>query len=173
MVKGAFIMLIGELSKRTGLSRDTIRFYEKEDLIRPEKSVRQGFFSNNYKNYPESVVSTLLVIQRAKALGFTLSEIRDMLALQVDGKLSQGKWVAEAKAKLVVIDRKIEELQELKTLLADVLARCIDRCFDEGCGILDEAVARKKTEAVAGIGASVGPRPANGNANASPCRGCE
>jgi DNA-binding transcriptional MerR regulator len=140
-------------------------------LIRPEKPVRRGPFSNNYKNYPESVVSTLLVIQRAKALGFTLAEIREMLALQVDGNAGQGKWVAEAKAKLVVIDRKMEELRELKTLLGDVLARCIDRCFDAGCGILDDAVARKKSEAAGGAHTSRSLGAAH-EGNAGPCHGC-
>jgi MerR family copper efflux transcriptional regulator len=135
-------MLIGELSKKTGLSKDTIRFYEKEGLIEAEKPVRKVFFSNSYKDYTDSTATTLFFIQRAKALGFTLAEIGEMLALRVDGRFTKERWSAEAEAKLLVIDRKIGELQDLKELLGSVLTSCIDRCFEDGCGILDDAVAK-------------------------------
>lgn len=135
-------MLIGELSKRSGLSRDTIRFYEKESLIGPSKPVRKGIASNNYKDYPESALSDLQFIQRTKVLGFTLTEIRDMLAVRGQGQPSK-KWAAEAEAKLKDVDRKILELKEVRGLLAEAMQRCSDRCFDSGCDVLDQALAKK------------------------------
>lgn len=135
-------MLIGELSRRSGLSRDTIRFYEKESLIGPRKAVRKGFAPNNYKDYPESAVSDLLFIQRTKVLGFTLAEIRGMLAVRGQGQPSK-KWAAEAEAKLKDVDRKILELKAVRGLLAEALLRCSDRCFDSGCEVLDGALAKK------------------------------
>ena len=154
MVKGELRMLIGELAKRTGLTRDTIRFYEKEELIAPEKSARKSFLSNSYKNYPEAAVADLVFIQRTKVLGFTLAEIRDMLSIREHGQKTSRKWAAEAEAKLQSVDRKILELRELRTLLAEALVRCSDQCFDAGCDVLDGAVARKsgsRPRAIPGI----------------------
>src|SRR5690606_566019 len=130
MVKGVSAMLIGELSKKTGLSKDTIRFYEREGLIEAETPVRKGFFSNSYKDYSESTATTLFFIQRAKALGFTLAEIGEMLTIRVNGRFTKERWSAEAEAKLLVIERKVDELKELKGRLRKVLATCIDRCFE-------------------------------------------
>lgn len=156
-------MLIGELSKLTGLSRDTIRFYEKENLIAPEKTGRKVMSTNTYKNYPPSVATLLRFIQRTKVLGFTLAEIKGMMALRDLGPNAGKKWVSEAEAKLRVIDRKIAELHELKKLMGTALARCSDQCFDNGCEVLDGAVAKSAGSA---------PRPVQGNHTSNPgdCR---
>ncbi len=135
-------MLIGELAGKSGLSRDTIRFYEKEALIGARKPGKKGFRTNNYKDYPDSAVSDLLFIQRSKALGFTLAEIRGMLAVRGQGQPSR-KWAAEAESKLKDIDRKIIELKEMRALLAESLIRCSYRCFDSGCRVLNGALSRK------------------------------
>jgi MerR family copper efflux transcriptional regulator len=143
-------MLIGELAKRSGLTRDTIRFYEKEGLIGALNPGKKILRSNTYKDYPESAVSALLFIQRTKALGFTLAEIRKMLIVRDQGKPSK-KWATEAEGKLRSIDQKIRELLDVKRLLSEALARCSDQCFDSGCEVLDDAVERKSGSA---------PRPA-------------
>lgn len=135
-------MLIGELSKRTGLSRDTIRFYEKESLIGSRKQGRLTVRTNTYKDYPEATVADLLFIQRTKVLGFTLAEIREMLIVRAQGQPSK-KWAAEAERKLQDIDRKILELREVRGLLSEALRRCSDGCFDAGCEVLDGALSRK------------------------------
>lgn len=147
MVKGGVVeMLIGDLARQSGLTRDTIRFYEKEALIVARNPDRKILRSNTYKDYPESTVSSLLFILRTKALGFTLAEIRSMLAVRNQGQPSK-KWAAEAEAKLQVIDRKIQELVDVKRLLGEALARCSDQCFDTGCEVLDGAVAKKSGSA--------------------------
>ena len=69
-------MLIGELSKRTGFSHDTIRFYEKKGLIETNKKDRRG---NNYKEYTETVYNKLVLIKTVKELGFTLNEIDEFI----------------------------------------------------------------------------------------------
>ncbi len=135
-------MLIGELSKRTGLSRDTIRFYEKESLVKPRKKARLAVSTNGYKDYPEEAVADLLFVQRTKVLGFTLSEIRNMLTVRGQGQPSK-KWAAEAEGKLRDIDGKILELKEIREVLSEALARCSDGCFDSGCEVLDGAMAKK------------------------------
>ena len=69
-------MLIGELSKRTGFSHDTIRFYEKKGLIVVDKKQRR---TNNYKEYPEAIFNKLVLIKTVKELGFTLNEVDDFI----------------------------------------------------------------------------------------------
>ncbi len=64
-------MLIGELAQKTGLSRDTIRFYEKVGLVTPFQRNPE----NGYKEYDNDAIDRLILITQAKALGFTLSEI--------------------------------------------------------------------------------------------------
>src|SRR5690606_36276029 len=70
-------MLISELSKRTGVSIHTLRYYENYGLIagRTDETVK----SNNYKQYDESLVEKIEIIKGAKEAGFTLSEIRELL----------------------------------------------------------------------------------------------
>jgi len=65
-------MLIGELSKRTGLSRDTIRFYEKQGLIKVGRRERRV---NNYKEYSDGILRHLLLFNKIKSYGFTLNEL--------------------------------------------------------------------------------------------------
>ena len=71
-------MLIGELVERSGLTKDTIRFYEKKGLITLEKKSRR---ENNYKEYSEQVLEKLMLIRRLKKMGFTLHEIDTFLDL--------------------------------------------------------------------------------------------
>ena len=73
-----FFMLIGELSKRTGLSRDTIRFYEKQGLIKVGRRERRV---NNYKEYSDTLLKRLLLINKVKSYGFTLNESAEIISL--------------------------------------------------------------------------------------------
>ena len=65
-------MLISELSQKTGVSKDTLRFYEKAGLL--NSTNKRG--ENNYRNYDDEAVSRLEFIKHGKSLGCTLSEIR-------------------------------------------------------------------------------------------------
>ncbi|MDR3715349.1 MAG: MerR family transcriptional regulator [Puia sp.] len=69
-------MLIGELVLKSGLSRDTIRFYEKQGLIKIGCKQRRN---NNYKEYSEEVLKRLHTIKRMKNFGFTLNEAAGLL----------------------------------------------------------------------------------------------
>ena len=71
-------LTIGTVAKRAGVAIDTIRFYEREGLL-PEPLRR----ASGYRSYNESAISRLRFIRRAKDLGFTLEEIRDLLAKRV------------------------------------------------------------------------------------------
>ena len=72
-------LTIGTVAKRAGVPIDTIRYYEREGLL-PEPLRR----ASGYRSYNETAIRQLRFIRRAKDLGFTLEEIRDLLALSSD-----------------------------------------------------------------------------------------
>ena len=112
-----FFMLISELSQKTGVSKDTLRFYEKIGLL--DSTNRRG--ENNYRNYDNEAVSRLEFIKHGKALGFKLSEIRkamdewDILSTEDKAQLTRDK--------IVEMDEKIGQLQEFKYHLIEKLKR--------------------------------------------------
>lgn len=107
-------MLIGELSSKTGLTRDTIRFYEKAGLI---KTVEKDRRENNYKDYPQEVADRLMLINHAKSLGFTLNEIKAVIDLWQDDFLSTQDKIGLLNKKIEEIDSKIQRLNDMKSYL--------------------------------------------------------
>ena len=114
-------MLIGELVERTGLTKDTIRFYEKKGLIALDRKSRR---ENNYKEYPEQVLEKLMVIRKLKDMGFTLNEIDTFLDLwrDEDANCKDLKYTLENKVTLV--KEQILKLMELKSRLTESLTKC-------------------------------------------------
>ena len=113
-------MLIGELSKKTGLSRDTIRFYEKKGLIEVPKKFRRD---NNYKEY-ENVLNKLNLIIKVKELGFTLNEIETFFELWGEEDASCENLVYTLENKVNQIDQHLERLRQLKERLNESLQKC-------------------------------------------------
>lgn len=113
-------MLIGELAKKTGLSKDTIRFYEKMGLITAQE--RQAG-SRIYKEFGEETVDRLKQIHRGKVLGFTLNEIGQSLSGWVDGTLPQSEMIEVIEQKLIEIAEKIQQLSEIQVDLTATLSR--------------------------------------------------
>lgn len=107
-------MLIGQLSKRTGFSKDTIRYYEKIALIVPPKKKRPD---RKYKDYPEELVYVLKAIRKYKELGFTLEEIRELLVLQSIQVLDISKLIQVVERKIAGIDATIDKLHAMKLKL--------------------------------------------------------
>ncbi|HWB28011.1 MAG TPA: MerR family transcriptional regulator [Chitinophagaceae bacterium] len=118
-------MLIGELSKKSGFSRDTIRFYEKIGLVEVNGNAR---LKNNYKNYPDAVLKRLLAIKQIKEFGFTLEETRGMILLFEEGALEPTRGMRFVQRKIHLIDRKIEELQNVKSRLQQITASEEEHC---------------------------------------------
>jgi len=130
-------MLIGELSIRSGLSRDTIRFYEKQGLI--SKGDQKARF-NNYKNYTEETLQRLLSIKKIKNFGFTLTEVSDLLDM-IDMDEATCKNVAhKIEDKVNLLDEKIKELISIRTILLNGMKNCSSDCDpfnpDSNCPIL-------------------------------------
>lgn len=119
-------MLIGELSKRTGFSHDTIRFYEKKGLIGVNKKERRD---NNYKEYPEHVYERLMLIKTVKALGFTLNEIDELIEAWDEESASCSNLTTHLTDKIKRVDDQIKLLQEIKLKLNSSL----NKCLSENC----------------------------------------
>jgi MerR family Zn(II)-responsive transcriptional regulator of zntA len=113
-------MLISELSKKSGLSIDTLRFYEKKGLIEAEMIDRQA---NNYRTYSEKSLERLFLIQQAKRLGFTLAEIQEWIEAFENNRLTTSEKQAILHRKLQEVDERLADLQKMKTYLADKIAR--------------------------------------------------
>jgi DNA-binding transcriptional MerR regulator len=100
-------MLIGELSKVSGFSKDTIRYYEKIGLIELAKNNRR---ENNYKDYPEKVLQKLKTIKDLKKLGFTLEEIREIIIRKEMNALDAASSFKIIEQKIIHLDIQIDKL---------------------------------------------------------------
>lgn len=114
-------MLIGELSEKTGLTKDTIRFYEKKGLIEMPKKLRRD---NNYKEYPETVLNKLNLIIKVKELGFTLNEIDTFFGLWGEEDASCENLVFTLENKVNQVGQQLERLRQLKDRLNESLLKC-------------------------------------------------
>lgn len=114
-------MLIGELVERSGLTRDTIRFYEKKGLINLNRKSRR---KNNYKEYSEQVLEKLMLIRKLKDMGFTLNEIDTFLELWRDEEASCQNLKFTLENKMVLVDEQMQKLAELKSRLSQSLTKC-------------------------------------------------
>ncbi len=133
-------LTIGAVAKRVGVAIDTIRYYEREGLL-PEPARR----ASGYRSYGQSAITQLRFIRRAKGLGFTLEEIRDLLALSRDRQHGVKAVKRRAQQRLVTIDARIADLQRVRDGLAQLVDACPGHGAPERCPILralsDEEVA--------------------------------
>jgi MerR family transcriptional regulator, copper efflux regulator len=126
------LFTIGSVARRAGVSVETVRFYERQGLL-----VQPTRGASGYRQYSEDIVSRLWFIQRAKALGFSLREIRELLALRVDPTMRSGEVKARAQAKSADIEEKIRILVRMKETLVRLTDAC-DGCAPvRACPILD------------------------------------
>lgn len=115
-------MQIGEIASATGLSRDTLRFYEKRGLLRARRS------ANGYRDYPPEAVDWLRYIRLAQTLGFTLNEIEADLPLLAEPESSAPQLRAALERKMEDIDKRIEGLHTLRGELARRLGEDMQAC---------------------------------------------
>lgn len=102
-------MRINRLATLAGVSSTTIRFYEKAGIL--PKARRS---ENGYREYPEERVEQLRMIVRAKDLGFTLKEVRELSEMLFSKKLSRGEMARRLKKKNTELEQRIENLRKIK-----------------------------------------------------------
>jgi len=112
-------MKIGELAERVGVNVQTIRYYERRNLLpEPERT------DSGYREYDEHDIHRLQFILRAKDLGFTLSEIRELMELRVDPDRTAEDVRMHALEKIADTDARIRDLQEIRAGLQRLVANC-------------------------------------------------
>lgn len=136
MASGAAPLTIGRLAKAAVVTVDTVRFYEREGLL--GRALRSA---GGFRLYGAGDVQRLRFIRRAKALGFSLDEIRELLELTQAGA-DRARVKAIARHRLADLDGRIQELQAIRAALADHERRCSGRGALQGCPIV-EALAGK------------------------------
>jgi MerR family transcriptional regulator, copper efflux regulator len=124
-------MNIGTASERSGLPAKTIRYYEDIGLLRPDRA------ENGYRDYSTNDLHRLRFLQRARGLGFSVEECRQLLSLYVDKERESADVKKIASAKLVEIERKIAELAALKSMLGHLVEHCHGDHRPD-CPIMDE-----------------------------------
>lgn len=112
-------MKIGELAQLTGTKVETIRYYERAGLL-----AEPGRTAGNYRAYGPDHLARLSFVRRARDLGFTLDQIRELLALADDGTRSCAAVDAIANTHRAGIDRKIADLTALRGELDRMIGSC-------------------------------------------------
>jgi MerR family copper efflux transcriptional regulator len=111
-------MNISEVGKRAGLPPKTIRFYEEIGLILPRRD------TNGYRIFAEADLHRLAFLRRARALGFSVHECRQLLALYQDETRASSDVKALARDHLARIDQQLEELGQMRSTLIDLIESC-------------------------------------------------
>lgn len=132
-------LTIGVVARRAGLGLETVRFYERQGLI--EEPPRRP---SGYREYPEGVIARLAFIRRAKELGFTLTEIKELLALRLDPQTPAAEIRQRAEGKIAAIQDKIHSLQRMKKALKQLTSAC--GCHGTGgeCSLLHALSGEKR-----------------------------
>jgi Hg(II)-responsive transcriptional regulator len=132
-------MKIGEIAKRSGIGIETIRYYEREALLEEPQRRPSG-----YRQYDGSTLERLEYIRRAKELGFTLSEIRELLELSFANQTRCEHVRQRVETKLNDIEDKIRSLQTMRRSLNGILKRCQASNSMNDCPLVHKK-KRKKT----------------------------
>ncbi|MGH7467267.1 MAG: MerR family DNA-binding protein [Longimicrobiales bacterium] len=125
-------LTVGALARAAGVGVQTIRFYERQGLL--EEAPRS---SSGYRWFGEDAVNRLRFVRRAQELGFTLREIRELIALQEDQLADCADVDRAAAGKLDDINRRIADLQRMKGALEDLMQSCTRRGPVAHCAIIE------------------------------------
>lgn len=125
-------MKIGELAQRAGVGIDTVRFYERQGLLPTARRLASG-----YRVYDPGDVKRLRFVRRAKALGFTLEEIRDLLTLSDHRDDDMAALKELATEKLADVQTKLAELNRIREGLETLVVACPGHGALAQCPILN------------------------------------
>lgn len=123
-------MKIGEVARRVGIPIDTVRYYERNGLLPPPARRASG-----YRDYHDSDIARLNFVLRAKALGFTLVEIRALLQLSDAAEGDMANIRGLAASKLQDIEQRIAQLARVRDALKGLVEACPGRGHVSGCPI--------------------------------------
>ncbi|SRR5258708_21258696 len=125
-------LTIGALAKQAQVNLQTIRFYEREGLIAEPSRTASG-----YRMFSSDVVRRVRFVKHAQELGFSLAEIRELLALRVDAKTSCTEIRQRTQNKIADVQNKIRSLQAIEKALERLTAACHGNGPVSECPILE------------------------------------
>ncbi len=124
---------VGQLANESGINVETVRYYENIKLL-PKPKRRKS----RYRVYDESDLARVKFIVRAKELGFTLKEIKELLELKIDSQAKCGDVKHLTEHKLKDIDNRIKDLRKIRSVLIKLIEQCInEEVSSEECPILE------------------------------------
>lgn len=129
------LLQIGQIAEQVGVAVSTLRFYEREGLVRPAGRSRSG-----YRLYAPAAVERLRFIRAGQAIGFSLDDIKALLEL--DEKTSCKQVQALIEQRISEVDAKLANLKRMRSTLADALGRC--RRSKRGCDLVSELKSRSR-----------------------------
>ncbi len=132
-------LTIGHAAKLSGVGVETIRFYERQKLIEQPPKPISGF-----RRYPPETVRKVRFIRRAKEIGFSLREIRELLGFYFDTQISCEEVQRRAKVKIADMDNRIAALEKMKMALQGLVDECGNR--DGDCPILESLAENPEQE---------------------------
>ena len=132
---------IGEVARRAAVNKETVRYYEKRGLI-PEPGRRRS----GYRIFTKRHIDQIRFIKRAKELGFTLREIKELLELRMNENSTCSEVRREAQEKYQDVIEKIEDLQRIKKTLIDLIDSCDEESSKNSCPILEALEGKNRTE---------------------------
>lgn len=122
---------IGEVSKLTGVTVESVRYYERRGLLAPARRLRSG-----YRAFGTDAVARIRFVRQAQALGFSLEEIAALLALHPSDRASCDRVRRAAEARLAEVEQKLARLRAIRDGLAELVAACARREPSSTCPIL-------------------------------------
>jgi MerR family transcriptional regulator, copper efflux regulator len=129
-------LTIGGLAKQAHVNRETARYYERCRLL-----PRAARSMSGYRVFSDDAVRRLRFIRHAQALGFSLGEIRELLALRVNSMNTCDRVRERTEVKIADIERKIESLAAMRDALSELVTACSGRRRTKVCPILDSLEA--------------------------------
>lgn len=123
---------IGKVAAQSGVTVETIRFYEKEALLPTPTRSKSG-----YRQYSFDTVKRVRFIQKAKDLGFSLKEVASLLSLEENDSASAADVRIRAQSKLAEVDAKLRDLRRIQRALRTLLAQCEGHGPLSDCPIID------------------------------------
>ena len=135
-------MNVGTAARRSGLPAKTIRYYEEIGLIKPDRA------GNGYRAYSGDDIHRLAFLARARKLGFSIDDCRQLMALYQDRSRASADVRQIASAHVMAIEEKVRELQSMRATLDKLIHACHG---DErpDCPILEEMAGEAENGAAA------------------------
>lgn len=126
------LLQIGEIAKMAGVNIQTLRYYERRDILKPTSKKESGF-----RLYSKDDVKTIKFIKHAQELGFKLKEIKELIGLRIPSSGRSGKVQKKAGEKLADVQEKIKLLKNIEKTLKKLVSDCKNNKTSPCCPIIE------------------------------------